>query len=113
MKISIFCIYKIRILCPVFSTPFSKKFKMKPEEKLELIQEKLEKLSAKQLKLNKSYQEKVKSYEEEKSLYQRLFGKEPLPKDLELEAIKTEIADLKEDKKELYKVIQVRQNRNL
>jgi hypothetical protein len=84
---------------------------MKPEESLEKVQEEIKLLFAKQLQMNKYYQEKLKAYEEYKTLYQRLFGKEPLPKDLELEAINTQIADLKEVRGRIYNILEVGQHR--
>jgi hypothetical protein len=76
-------------------------------KELKLIQEKLDQLSTKQLELVQHHQQQVKSHEEHKTLYQLVFGQPPLPPDPKLQAINTQIADLKQDKKELYKVIQV------
>lgn len=43
---------------------------------------------------------------EEKTLYQHLFGQPPLPPDPELQAVISEIEDLKEDKRRLYEILQ-------
>lgn len=78
------------------------------DEKIEIkeIQKKLEQLSQKQLEFEKAHQQRVKSHEEQKTLYQHLFGQPPLPPDPELESINAQIADLKEDKRRLYDIIQ-------
>ena len=76
-------------------------------KELKLIQEKLDQLSTKQLELVQHYQQQVKSHEEHKTLYQLVFGQPPLPSDPKLEAINTQIADLKRREGEYFKVIQV------
>ncbi len=68
---------------------------MKPDEKLEVIEQEIKQLSAKQLELIKQHQKKP-------FYYRWLTSPDP-----DLEAINTQIAELKQDKKELYKVIQV------
>jgi len=78
------------------------------EEKIEIkeIQQRLEQLSQKQVELAKAHQQRVKSHEEQKTLYQHLFGQPPLPPDPELESVKDEIARLKRDKENIYKILQ-------
>jgi hypothetical protein len=75
-------------------------------KELKLIQEKLDQLSTKQLELVKANQQQVKTYEQQKTIYQQLFGQPPLPPDPELEAINTQITDLKGREGEYFKVIQ-------
>ncbi len=79
---------------------------MTPNDRLEVIEEKLDQLFAKQLELVIAYQKQAKAYEEQKTFYQKLFGQPPLPSDPKLEAINTQIADLKEDKRRIYDIIQ-------
>ena len=82
-------------------------------KQLTKIQEKLEHLSAIQLELVKHHQQQIKSHEQQKTLYQQLFGQTPLPSNPELDAINTQIADLKFRQGEYFKVIQVNQHRNI
>jgi DNA repair exonuclease SbcCD ATPase subunit len=70
---------------------------MPPEEKLEKIQEELKQLSQKQLEMDKA-----------QPFFYRLLATNP-----DLKAIKVEIARLEKREGELYKVIQVRQHRNI
>ena len=74
---------------------------MDDRAEMKLIQEKLEKLSAKQLQM-------VEARQEQPFYYRWLATPDP-----KLEAIKTEIADLKKREENYFKVIQVRQNRNI
>ena len=74
---------------------FHKKKTMTNEEKIEKIQKKLEQLSQKQVELERTHQQKVKSHEEQKTLYQHLFGQPPLQPDPELQAVNSQIEDLK------------------
>jgi len=87
---------------------FSPKKNKMNDEKIEIkeIQKKLEQLSQRQLELSKAHQLRVKSHEEQKTLYQRLFGQPPLQPDPELQSVKEEIEDLKEEKRRLYDILQ-------
>jgi len=96
------------------------------DEKIEKIQQDLKQLSQKHLELSKAhyqrvksykerlqaFEQKVKDYEQQKSLYQRLFGQPPLQPDPEflvdpeLQSVKEEIEDLKEEKRRLYDILQ-------
>lgn len=104
------------------------------DEKIEIkeIQKKLEQLSQKQVELSKSHQQRVKSYkqrvqafeqkvkdyEQQKSLYQRLFGQPPLhpdpellvdpelSPDPELQSVNSQIEDLKEQRRDYFKILQ-------
>jgi hypothetical protein len=83
------------------------------DEKIEVkeIQKKLEQLSQKQLELQKNHQQRVKSYEEHKTLYQHIFGQPPLQPDPELQSVNDEIEDLKEQRRDYFKILQVRQRK--
>jgi hypothetical protein len=76
------------------------------DEKIEKIQQELKQLSQKQLELSKSHLQRVKSHEEQITLYQHLFGQPPLQPDPELQAVKEEIEDLKEQRRRLYDILQ-------
>jgi hypothetical protein len=76
-------------------------------KELKQVQHKLDDLVAKQLTLLKKQQEQLKVYENEKTIYQRFFGQPLLPLDPELVSITAQIADLKEQRKEYFKIIQV------
>jgi hypothetical protein len=76
------------------------------EEKVEKIQQRLEHLSQKRLELSKAHQQRIKSHEEQKTLYQHLFGQPPLPSDPELQSVTDEIEDLKEQRRDIYKILQ-------
>ena len=77
------------------------------DEKIQEIQQELKQLSQKQVELAKAHQQRVKSHEEQKTLYQHLFGQPPLPPDPELESVKDEIARLKRDEDNYFKILQV------
>jgi hypothetical protein len=78
------------------------------DEKFEIkeIQKKLEQLSQKQVELSKSHQQRLKSHEEQKTLYQHLFGQPPLPPDPELQSVNSQIEDLKEQRRDYFKILQ-------
>ena len=82
---------------------------MKPHEKIDQIQQELKQLTQRQVDLVKAQQQRVKSYEQQKTSYQQLFGQPPLPPDPELQAVQSQIEDLKEIRKDFMKVIQVHQ----
>jgi DNA repair exonuclease SbcCD ATPase subunit len=91
----------------------------------EKIQQEIKQLVQKQVDLEKAHQQRVKSYKErvqafdnkvkdyerQKSLHQRLFGQPPLHPDPELsvdpelQAVKNEIEDLKEQRGRLYDIL--------
>ena len=82
---------------------------MTNDDKIEIekIQKKLEQLSQKQVELSRAHQQRVKSHEEQKTLYQHLLGQQPpLQPDPELEAVKEEIENLKEQRRRLYDILQ-------
>ena len=79
---------------------------MTNDEKIEKIQQELKELSQKQVELSKSHQQRVKSHEEQKTLYQHLFGQQPLPPDPELESVNSQIEDLKEQRRDYFKILQ-------
>ena len=81
---------------------------MTNDEKIEIekIQQELKQLSQKHLELSKAHQQRVKSHEEQKTLYQHLLGQPPLPPDPELQAVNSEIEDLKEQRRRLYDILQ-------
>jgi hypothetical protein len=80
---------------------------MNQQQKLDQIELKLEDLTGKQLALQKKQLEQHKEYERQKTTYQLLFGQPSLPQDPELVSVTAQIADLKEQRKEYFKVIQV------
>ena len=71
---------------------------MQPDERLELIQEKLDQLSVKRLEL-------VERRQQQPFYYRWLVS------DTKLEAINTDIADLKRREENYFKVVQVRHHR--
>ena len=75
-------------------------------EKIEKLQQRLEQLSQRQLELSKAHQQRIKSHEEQKTLYQHLFGQSPLQSDPELQSVKAEIEDLKEQRRRVYDILQ-------
>lgn len=81
--------------------------KMRHGDKLEVIQGKIEELSKKRLSLFKNQNEAFLKYKQENSVYGMFFGKHPVQTNREIDAIDSEINDLREEKKEIYKTIQV------
>jgi hypothetical protein len=86
--------------------PLFHKKKTMTDEKIENIQKKLEQLSLKQVELEKTQQQRVKSHEEQKTLYHHLFGQPPLPPDPELQYVNSQIEDLKEQRRDYFKILQ-------
>jgi hypothetical protein len=76
------------------------------DDKIEKIQQELKHLSQRQVKLVKAHQQNVKAYEQQKTLLQYIFGQPPLKPDPELQSVKDEIEDLKEDKRRIYDILQ-------
>ena len=96
---------KTNFSCNLFV--FFKKTKIKMnEEKIEKIQQELKQLSQKQLELSKAHRQRIKSHEEQKTLYQHLFGQPPLQPDPELQSVNSEIEDLKEQRRDYFKILQ-------